>query len=272
MSRKGDRVTETAGSHDGAGMPANPLSDRRTLTQRMSREIAKGILSGGFTTGNRLPSEAELTRLYDVSRPVVREAVKQLAALGLVRTHQGRGTTVAPPADWQEFSPELLAVRIELGDIDDLLLELLEIRRMVETEAAGLAAQRATAADLAVIGGNLAQMDERLDDLELFTKGDVAFHQAILEATRNRLVGTFFGPFQELFREARTLSLRTRPGGARESQRGHRAIFNAIRQEAPAAARRAMAEHLSWTANLELGDLERRLRNRSPLRTPGIRA
>lgn len=237
----------------------------------MSREIAKAILSGGFTTGSRLPSETELARFYDVSRPVVREAVKQLAALGLVHTHQGRGTMVAPAADWQEFSPELLAVRMELGDIDDLLLELLEIRRMLETEAAGLAAQRATAADLAVISGHLERMDERLHDLELFTKGDVAFHQAILEATRNRLVGTFFGPFQELLHEARTLSLRTRPGGALESQRGHRAIFNAINRRAPASARRAMAQHLSWTANLELGDLERRLRDRSPSRTPGVR-
>ena len=116
----------------------------QTLSKRISRELLTSILRGEIASGNALPSEDELASQFDVSRPVVREAVKELAVLGLVESRQGRSTRVTSQDDWNHFAPELLVARSEVGAVDDFLLELLELRRLIETGASGLAAARAS--------------------------------------------------------------------------------------------------------------------------------
>jgi DNA-binding FadR family transcriptional regulator len=226
----------------------------QTLSKRISRELLTSILGGEIPSGNALPSEEKLAAQFDVSRPVVREAVKELAVLGLVESRQGRATRVTPTDDWNQFAPELLAARGRVGAVDGFLLELLELRRLVETGAAGLAAARASEEDIARMNTELERMDASVDDVERFTDGDVAFHDALLAATGNHLLARLIEMLGPVLRVGRVIGLERRRDGATDAQAGHRRVLEAIRARDPEAARLAMREHLGWTADLVLDE------------------
>ena len=225
-----------------------------TLSKRISRELLTRILRGEIAPGLALPSEEDLASQFDVSRPVVREAVKELAVLGLVESRQGRSTRVTPSNDWNHFAPELLAARSEVGVVDDFLLELLELRRLIETGAAALAAARASDSDIARMLAEFERMEASVGDLERFTDADVAFHDALLAATGNHLLTRLIATIGPILRFGRVISLKRRPDGPSDSQRGHRLVLDAVRAGDAEAARLAMREHLSWTANLSLDE------------------
>lgn len=226
----------------------------QTLSKRISRELLTSILRGEIAPGNALPSEEDLAAQFDVSRPVVREAVKELAVLGLVESRQGRSTRVTSVDDWNHFAPELLAARGEVAAVDDFLLELLELRRLIETGASALAAVRASEDDIARMNAELERMEATVGDVERFTDGDIAFHDALLAATGNHLLTRLIDMIGPVLRFGRMISLERRADGPIDSQRGHRRILEAVRAGDPEAARLAMREHLSWTANLTLDE------------------
>lgn len=222
-----------------------------TLSKRISRALLTRILRGDIPVGNALPSEGELASQFDVSRPVVREAVKELAVLGVVESRQGRSTRVTPEDGWNPFAPGLLSARLAVGGVDAFLLELLELRRLIETGAAALAASRATPEDVKRMRTAFEQMDN-LSDLERFTDADIAFHQAMLASTGNQLLARLIEMIGPVLRIGRRISLERRPHGPADSQRGHRRVLEAIEAHDPDAAREAMREHLGWTADLTL--------------------
>jgi GntR family transcriptional repressor for pyruvate dehydrogenase complex len=100
----------------------------------------------------------------------------------------------------------------------------------------------------------LDAMDASGGDIERFTDGDIAFHGALLAATGNHLLTRLIEMVTPLLRFGRVMSLERRPDGPADSQRGHRAVLEAIRAGDADAARAAMREHLSWTADLRLPD------------------
>ncbi len=221
-----------------------------TLSKRISRELLTSILRGEIAPGTALPSEDELASQFDVSRPVVREAVKELAVLGLVESRQGRSTRVTSQDDWNHFAPELLIARSEVGAVDDFLLELLELRRLIETGAAGLAAVSASDKDIERMTAQFQVMESNLHDVERFTDADIAFHAALLAATGNHLLTRLIRMIGPVLRLGRMISVQRRPDGLADSQDGHRRVLDAIRGGNPDEAREAMRAHLSWTANL----------------------
>jgi DNA-binding FadR family transcriptional regulator len=236
----------------------------QTLSKRISRELLKGILRGEIRPEEALPSEDELARQFDVSRPVVREAVKELAVLGVVQSRQGRSTRVTPSDSWNHFAPEILAARYEVGAVDDILLELLELRRLIEVEAAALAASRVSEEDVARLEEILGVMDQSLSDSTRFTDGDIEFHRTLLAATGNHLLTRLIELIGPLLRFGREVSVARRPNGPADSQLGHRAVFDAVARHDPEAARAAMREHLSWTADLDFADRELRMGTPEP--------
>lgn len=248
--------------------PGHPIADARprfrsvsseTLPNRVSRELMVGILRGSLKPGDELPPEDELATEFGVSRPVIREAIKHLGVLGLVRSRQGRQARVAPYEAWNHFAPEVLVARRDAGAVEDVLLELLELRRMIEVEAAAAAATRATREDLQAMEAALAEMNAGMGDTWRFAQADIAFHDAVLRATRNHLLPRLFETLRPLLEFGREISVTTRPQGPKVSQIGHQAIFEAIRTGSPADARRHMEEHLSWTANLDFNERDIRL-------------
>jgi GntR family transcriptional repressor for pyruvate dehydrogenase complex len=241
------------------GPPRFGSIPRTPLSKRVSDELIRSILRRELAPGDALPSEDALAAQFDVSRSVIRETVKELAVLGLVESRQGRATRVTPAETWNHFSPEILAARGEIGAVDDILLELLELRRLLETEAAALAASRAAEDDIVRLRAALGAMDATMADRERFVDGDIAFHRAILAATDNHLLTQLIDLMTPLLRFGRQVSLERRPDATAESQAGHATILRAIESGDEAAARAAMRDHLSWTADLDIAQRYERL-------------
>ena len=158
----------------------------QNLTFSIANRIGIAIITGVYSADNPIPIEAQLCREYDASRPVLREAVKMLTAKGLLAARPRKGTWVQPEERWNLLDPDVLGWLLERRFSRALLVEFTEMRLAVEPAAAALAANVAGPAEKAVIGNAIERMQaaERGDDDPL--ESDIAFHVAVLRASRNR--------------------------------------------------------------------------------------
>ncbi|HYG90962.1 MAG TPA: FadR/GntR family transcriptional regulator [Azospirillum sp.] len=219
---------------------------RRSLHGRVAHDLGARIAGGDYAPGSVLPSEAVLGASFGVSRTVLREAVKVLAAKGLVEARPKVGTRVRPRSDWNMLDPDVLAWQCAVGDLAGLAEDLLEIRRVVEPQAAAMAASRATDAEIRGIAEAFAAM-AGAPDAETSVEPDVRFHVAIMEATHN----AFLRPLGALIRVALRASFRlskSSPGAHERSLPDHEAVLDAIRARDDEAARNAMRVLLDRTA------------------------
>ena len=214
------------------------------------RVLIGDIVGGTPPVGSTLPREADLAARFGVSRGVARESLRGLEERGLVTVKHGRGATVNPDDSWDVFDPYVLAALLDGDQGASILAEYLECRRILEIEAASLAAVRATEADLAALSDAFARMSAGAERVrgnpaaeDLFHEADVAFHQALIAATGNRALGNMTGPVH------RALAAARRPLARPEYrlERGlpeHRRILAAIAGRDPVEARAAMCAHL----------------------------
>ena len=213
------------------------------------RQVVRSLAHGRFRPGERLPREDQLAERFGVSRTVVREAMRVLSARGLVEVRQGSGTRIAPYERWHLLDPALLFELMQSGRHSDLVLELTELRRIFEGEAAALAAARRSEGDLARLAELCAAMPKALHDAEQYTALDVEFHDNVLTAAHNRLLREALMPLTAVLYSARRLTnqhyIAAHSEGARASLISHRRIHQRIVQAHPAAARRAMIAHIA---------------------------
>jgi DNA-binding FadR family transcriptional regulator len=162
---------------------------RQSLTSQLVESVTERIQSGRYKRGDQLPTERELIEEFGVSRTVVREAIANLKASGLVSTRQGKGAFV--------LDEGVRAFRISEQNLSlvEEVLEALELRIAIESEAAALAARRRTPEELARIVEACAAMDRAIEAGESTVELDIAFHRAIAQATGNR---HFLGLFNYL--------------------------------------------------------------------------
>lgn len=198
------------------------------------------MLGGSLAPGDALPNEDLLATRFDVSRSSVREAVKTLAAKGLIESRQRVGARIRPRADWHMLDPDLLAWHPNIRHDRPLMQGLLETRRIIEPAAAGLAALRATDADLDGFAASLDTMAEAAPhDLDACCDADLAFHGGIIEASRNvvlrALVATIAAAMRASFRATNSVS-----GNQARSVAAHRAVLDALRRRDRDGARTAM--------------------------------
>lgn len=232
----------SASEAEGAARPYERVRPARSLTHQIVERIRADIAGGALLPGARLPTEQEMIAAFGVSRTVVREAVAALRAEGLVATRQGVGAFVADDAQSRPF-------RIEpggLGSIEEVLA-LIELRIAVEVEAAGLAAERATRADIQAIAAALKAIDAAIADGQLAVTEDIAFHHRIAAATGNshfvrfmEFIGRFMIPRQSIRMATPDPSIQLET-----FQAEHRKIYAAIRAHSPREAQAAMRRHLS---------------------------
>ena len=225
-------------------MRIRPLAAEGKLSRRLFERLSGEIRSGRLAPGARLPTELALTRAARVSRTVVREAVAALRAEGLVVTRQGVGAFVSAQAQHAPF-------RIEPERLESLAetLNVMELRLGVEIESAGLAAERATRAQLRAIGEALQAMQAATRAGGSAVDEDLAFHRAIAEATGNPEFPRFLQFIGRHLIPRRTVSgLPERMGGQRAYleliHEEHRRIHVAITARDAGAAREAMRRHL----------------------------
>jgi GntR family transcriptional repressor for pyruvate dehydrogenase complex len=221
-----------------------PLEAPRSLSAEVVDRLAGQITSGKLPAGAKLPSEQEMMRGMGVSRTVVREAVAALRARGLVITRQGAGAFVDRDTSRQPYviDPD------GLGSLDSVL-DILELRMAVESEAAAIASERATNKQIKAIKEAQRVFSRAISSGERAIKEDFAFHQAIALATQNNRFGEFLEFLGRLIIPRQSIrSFEGNPNGPRQYlariEKEHEAIFHAISARSPSKAREAMRGHL----------------------------
>ena len=248
--------------------PARLVAER--LSDRLAGLLGAQIGSGTLRPGDRLPTEQQLALAHGVSRTVVREAVHQLKSREMVRSRQGSGVFVAAPALNQAlaFDPSVL-------ESVQAVVNVVEVRRVLEGEIAALAAERATRAQVAGLRRALKAIDEAaaagLDGVD----EDLAFHRTIGEATGNPQFSLMIGFLEQYLRAGMRI---TRGNEARRQdfmdavRIEHGAIVDAIAARDPARARRCATEHLlrSEQRLIEGGVISRQRRRNVSKRVPVV--
>lgn len=220
--------------------------DGKSMHGRIVRELGLRIVGGELPPGERLPPEARLLADYEVSRPVLREAVRVLAAKGLVLSKQRTGAVVQPPQEWHLLDPDVLYWLSQTQPQREFVGHLVAVRRIIEPAAAALAARAATPAQLQAIGEAYAGMEAARTPEELL-EPDVAFHRCVAEATNNPLLA-YIGSMLSLgLRESIQLTSPNAIAHALSLPR-HKAILTAIAHRDPQAARQAALLQLELTA------------------------
>jgi GntR family transcriptional repressor for pyruvate dehydrogenase complex len=220
---------------------------RDRLYTQVADRIEKLIADEALRPGDKLPGEREMADRMGVSRTVVREAIRVLGVRGLVAVKTGCGTYV------QEPSARDAAASIErflkLRQASEPFTHIHEVRRMIEVETAGLAAERATARDLARLQDTIDSMSAHRQDLDAYIGHDQAFHEGLAEATHNSLFGVLLNPISDLLHQMILVSVQA-PGAVDAGLNHHRNILEQVRRHAPEAARQAMRDHLAEARKL----------------------
>jgi len=217
----------------------------RGLVSEIVESLAGNIREGRLQPGDKLPTEAEIMARFDVSRTVVRESLSKLQASGLVETRHGIGTFVLQPQATGNFK----ITAEDFATVADVI-SVLELRISLETEAAGLAAQRRTPENLLAMENALRAFHDSINLDSDAVPPDFQFHMEVARSTGNR-------HFADLMTYLGTMIIpRTRVNTAHSAPEGrlnylqrvnseHESIYNAIRNQDAEAARAAMRTHLS---------------------------
>jgi DNA-binding FadR family transcriptional regulator len=220
------------------------LTDRRlypsgALHGQLAHDIGRQIVSGKVGQGEFLPREAELAKQFAVSRQAVREALKVLAAKGLVSSRRRAGTFVSPRSAWNLLDPDVLAWHPSEGLPADFFNDLIELRRLIEPAAAEFAARRGDPLFIAMMGAALEDMRRIVNDEDAFYVADRAFHRALFSASGNSLIdrlSTIVGPLLETSFRVQGQAL----ASLDEAVAQHEALLNAITRGDGPGARKAM--------------------------------
>jgi DNA-binding FadR family transcriptional regulator len=190
---------------------------------------------------------ADLAVRFDVNRLTIREAVRKLQAQGIVLTVPGRRSEVNPVSRWTDISAALQVVEARIGAAESSI-QLLQLRRMIETGACALAATRMQPEGLDRLEAEVAGMREAAatNDLESFVVHDIAFHDVILDASGNQFLRILLDPLQVLLRERRTETSKV-PAVQQHAIDMHTAVLEALRTQDADLAHSAMSEHMDQT-------------------------
>lgn len=225
-------TSRTSGSHK---------PRRKNLSRLVAERLLQQIRSGELRPGQRLPTELDLVREFGVGRSSVREALQSLVVIGAVDVRPRRGAIVQSIGGTDFRLNRALAPLLE----SDTLLELSEMRRIVEPEVAALAAQRIDPDGLVAAKAAQEELAAAADPLEpdAFIRADLAFHEAVAQAARNSVILGTMRELQELLRASRTRTMHA-PGAIARTIDGHTRIYRALVDADPDAARAAMRTHL----------------------------
>lgn len=224
-------------------MTAEPGVLRGSLPSQVAELLSQYLRDEKLPAGAAIPSTGMLAKKFDVSTPVIREAVAQLVGQGRLSSSQGRATVVRTPT-----ATDLAGIfRSRMDDEDDVILQMHDYRVVLEVGSARLAAERATPADIDKINSCLETWRGLPQESPEFLRADMAFHQAIAESTRNELLAMTMDAVASLLFEARVLGWHgwLESGHTIEPiDEAHKAVVEAIADHDGDRAAREMQEHL----------------------------
>ena len=217
-----------------------PVSRGITLSEQVAHQIVDIISSGQIKSGQKLPSENQLCKSLHVSRPTLREALKSLAYVGMVRMQAGEGCFVAEgPHKFLDrvFHHSLLNTERDVSELTDA-------RVLVEMELTSLCAQRRTEEDLRRLEFLISEMQRSVEKGgEGFLVLDMDYHFAIAHGSQHRVLGQLLGTIRGLLMDYISKGLQV-PGSAAGALEQHQKIFEAIEQRNSRQARALMRSHL----------------------------
>ncbi|HBG06806.1 MAG: GntR family transcriptional regulator [Geobacteraceae bacterium GWC2_58_44] len=225
-------------------MKFTPIKPKKVSTQ-IAEQIRTSVLAGEFNPGEKLPPERELAEMFGVSRPSVREALNILASSGLVETYQGGGTVVRSLVDSSAGMPLSELIRID----GDRALDVIEVRKGMESWTAWYAAMRALPEDIRRLEVVIEGMAKNLEELKHSEDFDAHFHMLVARATHNvvwsHMMQSIFDAMQEFQRDVwRAVYL------TEDDQKllfnHHLRVYEMIRDRNPEGAREAMMDHLTF--------------------------
>ena len=215
------------------------------LATQVCRELGRRIVAGHLPEGGLIDDENKLCDRFGVSKSVVREAVKLLVGKGLLEVRRGSGTRVRHRASWNLLDDDVLAWHQGIEPKPDFLRQLMDVRQMVEPNAAGWAAATATPYQIEEIRKVQKDM-ESAASIQDFVVADALFHRSVLRAANNEVLIALEG----VIFSALLSSIKVTNSDPRENERSlplHREILKAIEAEDSARASSAMREHLADT-------------------------
>ncbi|WP_137156111.1 FadR/GntR family transcriptional regulator [Rhizobium sp. FKL33] len=219
------------------------LSGKKTRTShaQVVDELGRSIIAGDYPVGATLPGDPELAQRFKVSRTVLREAMKTLAAKGLIVPRARIGTKVTPRNQWNLFDSDVLTWHFQMGVDGDFLTHLSEIRMAFEPHGAALAAENATEADIKALYQLARDMGAEGLTPETLALADLRFHLAVSEASKNPFMRTVGSLIEAALVGIFKLSSPA-PGDERgaEVSASHKLIVDAIAARDPASAAEAM--------------------------------
>lgn len=228
-------MTDSVRLHDRPDVPGDRPSGQ-SIRERVLETIGKRILSGHYPEETSLPTEAKLAAEFGVSRTALREAVKMLTAKGLLVSRQRAGTIVQPSSHWNRLDANVLEWMFASEPDPEFLRGLIEARRAIEPVAARFASMRASSSDLAEIETAYDKMCANANrSLAAWTSADVAFHSAVLRASRNPV----FVALVSLISQALAQTIRLSSSGATDVEPtllAHWNVLEAIRLRQPELA------------------------------------
>lgn len=201
--------------------------------------LGEAIVAGRYPAGSSIPSAPRLCEELGVSRTVIRESVKSLVAKGLVSTGPRVGTRVLSEDQWNWFDPDVILWKSKSGLTREFLRDLQDLRRVLEPAAVRMAAERATARDLAEIAAAYEGMRKAVEEGGDYVAHDLLFHQGLLRASHNRMIVQMSKVLSALLRTSFEIST-SRKDGPKSSLPLHRAVLDAVIARNPAKAEKAV--------------------------------
>jgi DNA-binding FadR family transcriptional regulator len=244
-----------------AQKPPRKAGAVRGLLGKIVQDIGLRIVDGTYAPGVALPTEPDLMVELDVSRTVLREAIKILAGKGLVESRTRSGTQVLPRGEWNLLDPTILRLYCQVVEYGSFAHSFQQIRVIIEPEAAALAARHRSREQLAAIEAAYCAM-EAADDAKSWTPADLGFHETILDATGN----PFMRPLGALISAAlgtlisHSFEVSSDPF---KSLPAHRQVLDSIRKRDERQAREHMKALLAGTA-LSISKTVKAERGRNP--------
>ena len=216
-----------------------PIQSSKVFEQ-IAEQIEKRILSGELQSGDRLPTERELSEQFHASRTAVREAMKTLAQRGLVDMRPGRGTIVIDGTSQAMRHSMGLMIKVGRAGSSE---SLVEVREIIEPEIAALAAVRATDEQITAMSEAVKVMDINIHETNVYIIADNDFHRALAAGTQNILILSLIDSIVDLLSEQRKLIFSTN-GAPERGQMHHKRILDSVIRHDVEAAREAMRAHL----------------------------
>jgi GntR family transcriptional repressor for pyruvate dehydrogenase complex len=217
--------------------------EKKRAYQSIVEQVLKLIEKGKLKQGDQLPSERELTEIFKVSRTTVREAIRTLESMKLLQSRQGNGTYVLASSEEEVVQPLAAALFHAQDDIQDIFY----VRKIIEPNVAELAAENATAQEIAEMEEILRKQEACIENNESIIETDSAFHNLMASASKNRVIERLTVALVDFLKQSRENYLIDEEKGVRRPARsleGHKRVLTAIKHGDSEAAKESMLQHL----------------------------